>query len=177
MWGSFSMSLNEHRAITCSKVTSSVSSNKGQHLVLMVEDHQDARPELKQVLERNGYSVIDTDNGQEATQHARQHPPDLLVIDMDVPLLYELVAARQILKNAQVAPLPVLIVTHERAVDPVPLIEIGANRDEYVTRVSDYAELQPLLDYLLPVLPRADDVAPRVESVPTLVPLPSIVFD
>jgi DNA-binding response OmpR family regulator len=118
----------------------------------MVEDHQDARPELKQVLEWNGYSVIDTDNGQAAAQQARANPPDLLVIDMDVPLLYELVAARQILKNAQVGPLPVLIVTHERAVDPAPLIEIGSNRDEYVTRVSDYAELQPLLDYLLPVL-------------------------
>lgn len=170
------MSLNEHSAITHSNVTTSLSVNKSKPVVLMVEDHQDARPELKQVLEWNGYSVIDTDNGQAAAQQARANPPDLLVIDMDVPLLYELVAARQILKNAQVSPLPVLIVTHERAVDPAPLIEIGSNRDEYVTRVSDYAELQPLLDYLLPVLPRADDGAPRVESELTRVPLPPVIF-
>jgi DNA-binding response OmpR family regulator len=171
------MAFNDHAAITCSNVPSAVSANKSKPVVLMVEDHQNARPELKQVLLGNGYSVIVTDNGQEAAQQARHNPPDLLVIDMDVPLLYELVAARQILKNAQVGTLPVLIVTHEGVVDPVPLIEIGASRDEYVTRLSNYAELQPLLDYLLPVLPRTDDAGLRVESKPTAIPLPSILFD
>ena len=145
-------------------------------MVLMVEDHQDARPQLKQVLTRQGYCVIDTDNGQDAAHHARQTRPDLLVVDMDVPLLYELVAARQILKLAQIGSLPVVIVTHEERVDATPMMELGANRDEYVTRLSDYAELQPLLDYLLPVLPRADDSRVRVESDPPS-PLPAIVFD
>lgn len=171
------MSLNEHSAITRSNITTSVSANKSKHVVVMVEDHQNARPELKQVLIGNGYSVIGTDNGQEAAQQARHNHPDLLVIDMDVPLLYELVAARQILKNAQVGPLPVLIVTHEGIVDSAPLSEIGASRDEYVTRLSNYAELQPLLDYLLPVLPRTDDAGLRVQSKPTVFPLPSILFD
>ena len=142
----------------------------------MVEDHQDARPELKQVLSQKGYRVIDTDNGQDAAQHAHQIRPDLLVVDMDVPLLYELVAARQILKLARVGPLPVVIVTHEENVDPMPMMELGANRDEYVTRLSDYAELQPLLDYLLPVLPRADDSKLKADSDPPI-PLPAILFD
>ena len=76
----------------------------------MVEDYQDARQELKQVLKLRGYRVIDTDNGQDVARQARQTHPDLLVVDMDVPLLYGLVAARQIIKHAQVGPMPVVIV-------------------------------------------------------------------
>ena len=170
------MSLNRQWTGSPPNITSSISSSESKHVVLMVEDHQDARPQLKQVLTQQGYRVIDTDNGQDAAQHARQTRPDLLVVDMDVPLLYELVAARQILKLAQVGPLPVVIVTHEERVDATPMMELGANRDEYVTRLSDYAELQPLLDYLLPILPHAEDSRVTVESDPPI-PLPAIVYD
>lgn len=155
----------------------SLSIAQAKPLVLMLEDHQDARPDLKQALRLKGYQVIDADNGLDAARQARETNPDLLVVDLDVPLLYELVAARQIVKNALVDPLPIVIVTHERAVDPAPFIEIGANRNEYVTRLSDYAELQPLLDYLLPVLPRSDDAGPVLEGETIAPPVPLILFD
>ncbi len=124
-------------------------------VVLLVVDHSDACPELKRVLLQRGYRVIDTDNGLDAARHAREGQPDLLVVDMDVPLIYELVAARQICRHAQVEPIPVVIVTHDDVVDPGPMMEIGSSRNEFVTRLSDYQELKPLLDYLLPVLPPA----------------------
>jgi hypothetical protein len=95
---------------------------------------------------------------------------------MDVPLLCGLVAARQIV-NTLADPLPVVIVTREEVVDPMPFNELGANRNEYVTRLSDYAELQPLLDYLLPVLPRTDEAGLMLKREPIEVPLPSILFD
>lgn len=145
------MSLNTHWAD---------SSNDVNHVVVTVLDQLDARPELRQVLQLNGCRVIDTDNGMDAARNARQTRPDLLVVDMDVPLLYGLVAARQIIKHARVGPLPVVIVTHEDVVDPAPLMEVGASRNEYVTRLSDYQELQHLLDYLLPVLPPTADAPP-----------------
>lgn len=125
------------------------------HVVLLVEDHKDPESELNEVLAQNGYSVIGTDNGQDAARHARQVRPDLLLIDLDVPLLFELVAARQILKQAQLWQLPVVIVTHEDEIDSGSILEVGARRNEYVTRFSEYDHLQDLLDYLLPVLPPA----------------------
>jgi len=127
-------------------------SRSSHPVALILADQSDTSPELRQVLQQSGYRVIDTDNGLEATRHARQTQPHILVVDMDVPLLYELVAARQIIKHAQAAPFPVVIVTHEEIVDRAPMMEVGARRDEYVTRLSDYQELKPLLDYLLPVL-------------------------
>lgn len=147
------MSLNPQWAVTPIDEAGLASAPGANHVVLMVLDHRDARPELRQVLELNGYRIIDTDNGQDAATNAREIHPDLLVVDMDVPLLYELVAARQILKHAQVGTMPVVIVTHEEVLDPTPMMEVGTSRDEYVTRLSDYRQLQPLLDYLLPILP------------------------
>jgi two-component system, cell cycle response regulator DivK len=123
-------------------------------VVLMVEDQEEARAEMKQVLELNGYRVIDTDNGQDAVKRARVTSPDLVLVDLNVPLLYELVAARQIIKSAQLGILPVVIVTREDTVDPAAMMEVGVRRNEYVTRLSDYQQLEHLLDYLLPTGPR-----------------------
>ena len=160
------MSVNPQGAGVPNALDGPVSSNRGNHVVLMVLDHLEARPELKQVLKLKGYRVIDTDNGRDAAKNARQTPPDLLVVDLDVPLLYGLVAARQIIKHAQVGPLPVVIVTHEDVVDSAPMMEVGATRNEYVTRLSHYQELHPLLDYLLPVLPPTDGAGPKATVFP-----------
>ncbi len=150
------MSLNPTCADMLNDITGPKTSNSANHVVLMVEDHQDARPELKQILQQKGYRIIGTDNGQEAARQARQTRPHLLVVDMDVPLLYGLMAARQIIKGAELGSLPAVIVTHEDVVDPQPMMELGASRNEYVTRLSDYQALHSLLDYLLPVLPIDD---------------------
>jgi DNA-binding response OmpR family regulator len=155
------MSLNAHFSAERPDDAAPVSANGANNVVLMVEDYRDARAELKLALKLKGYRVIDTDNGRDAALQARETHPDLLVVDMDVPLLYGLVAARQIIKHAQVGPIPVVIITHDDVVDPAPMIEVGATRNEYVTRLSDYESLQHLLDYLLPALPQTVDAAPE----------------
>jgi CheY-like chemotaxis protein len=123
--------------------------------VLLVEDQEDVRLRLKEVLGLNGYRLIDTDNGQDAVKRALHAQPDLVMVDLDVPLLYGLVAARQIVKQAQLGAVPVVIVTHEDTVDPYPMMEVGVRRNEYVTRLDDYEQLEHLLDYILPVGPEA----------------------
>jgi len=159
------MSFHPHRVSARDHTVGQLADSIDNHVVLVVADHQDPRAELKQVLELNGYSVIDTDNGQEAALRARQIQPDLLLVDLDVPLLYGLVAARQIIKNAELGPMPVVIVTREEAVDPSPMIEVGSRRNEYVTRLSDYDQLELLLDYLLPAL--SPTVATQLTNSPT----------
>jgi len=123
-------------------------------LVLLVQDNEETLWDMKHVLELNGYRVMDTDNGQAAIKQARYAHPDLLLVDLDVPLLYELVAARQIIKNSRLGlppVIPVVIVSHEREFDSGPMMEVNLRRNEYVTRFSDYEQLSHLLDYLLPI--------------------------
>jgi CheY-like chemotaxis protein len=136
------------------------------HVVLMVLDHLDGRPGFKHALELNGYRVIVSDTGQDAARRARQTRTDLLIVDLDVPLLYGLVAARLILKQAQLAPIPVVIVMHEEVFDLAPLAELGASRNEYVTRVSDYGELPRLVNYLLPELPSGSPSGGDADELP-----------
>jgi CheY-like chemotaxis protein len=124
-------------------------------LVLLVKDQEDTLFEMKQVLELSGYRVIDTDNGQDAAKRARYAHPDLVLVDLDVPLLYEVVAARQIMKHALLAAVPVVIIIHEEELDPYSMMEVCVRRNEYVTRLSGYEQLEHLLDYLLPVAPKA----------------------
>ena len=124
-------------------------------VVLLVEDHDARRVEMKRVLELNGYRVIDTDNGQDAAKQAKNVRPDLLLVDLDTPLLYGMVAARRIVRDVQLGMTPVVIVTRESDLDPSAMMEVGVRRNEYVTRLSDYQQLEDLLDYLLPVGPQA----------------------
>ena len=70
-------------------------------------------------------------------------------------MLYGLVAARQIVKQAQLGALPVVVITLEDTVDPYPMMELGVRRNEYVTRLDDYEQLEHLLGYLLPIGPAA----------------------
>lgn len=152
------MSLNSYKANSSDYVNDSTSRRRfcpDKPLVLLVKDQEDTLFEMKQVLELNGYRVIDTDNGQDAAKRARYAHPDLVLVDLDVPLLYELVAARQIMKQAFLGAVPVVIVTHDEELDPNSMMEVGVRRNEYVTRLSDYEQLKHLLDYLLPVGPRA----------------------
>ncbi len=149
------MSLNLRNTKASSPTYDHRSSYSEKPVVLVVEDQDDSRSEMRQVLELNGYHVIKTDNGQDAVKRGRYVYPDLLLVDLDLPLLYEMVAARQIVKNADLGIVPVVIVTHEDEVDPAAIMEAGVRRNEYVTRLSDYQQLQHLLDYLLPVDPQA----------------------
>ena len=126
----------------------------GNFLVLLVKDNEETLCDMKHVLELNGYRVMDSDNGQAAAKQASYAHPDLLLVDLDVPLLYELVAARQIIKNSRLGlppVIPVVIVSHEREFDSGPMMEVNLRRNEYVTRLSDYDQLSHLLEYLLPI--------------------------
>lgn len=152
------MSLNSYNANAfdyADNQTSRRRSDPANPLVLLVKDQEDTLFEMKQVLELSGYRVIDTDNGQDAAKRARYAHPDLVLVDLDVPLLYEVVAARQIMKQALLGAVPVVIVIHEEELDPYSMMEVCVRRNEYVTRLSDYEQLEHLLEYLLPVGPKA----------------------
>jgi CheY-like chemotaxis protein len=152
------MSLNSYKANAFADVggqTSRRQSVADNPLVLLVKDQEDTLFEMKQVLELSGYRVIDTDNGLDAAKRARYARPDLVIVDLGVPLLYELMAARQIMKQALLGAVPVVIVTHEEELDPHAMMEVCVRSNEYVTRLSGYEQLEHLLDYLLPVGPKA----------------------
>ena len=69
--------------------------------ILLADDHQIVRQGLRTLLEREGYEIVaEASNGPEAIQLARDTRPDIVVLDLAMPLMNGLDAAREIRKNS-----------------------------------------------------------------------------
>jgi CheY-like chemotaxis protein len=79
--------------------------------VLIVEDDEDNRLMLKIMLEMWNYRVIEAENGEEAVVTAREHHPNLILMDLKMQLLSGLEATRQIRCSAEISNVPIIFVS------------------------------------------------------------------
>jgi CheY-like chemotaxis protein len=79
--------------------------------VLIAEDNAVNRELLRELLEIRGYAVIETCNGEEAIQRIAEARPDILLVDLGMPVLDGFGTIRQIRENPTFHSLPVLAVT------------------------------------------------------------------
>ncbi len=79
--------------------------------VLIAEDNPVNRELLRELLETRGYSVTEACNGQEALREIEIVRPDILLLDLDMPVLDGFATVGQIRANPSLASLPVLAVT------------------------------------------------------------------
>ena len=80
--------------------------------VLLADDHQVVRQGLKALLEREGFHVVaEASDGQQAVQLAKQFQPDVAVLDLAMPILNGLDAAREIQKVSEKTK-PIILTMH-----------------------------------------------------------------
>jgi len=79
--------------------------------VLVVEDFDDIRDALKILVELQGYRVITASDGHQAIDQARRHHPDLILMDIAMPLIDGIEATRQIRSDPTVSSIPIIAVT------------------------------------------------------------------
>jgi twitching motility two-component system response regulator PilH len=79
--------------------------------VLIVDDSPTETYKFKEILEKNGFSIITADNGADGVAIARQEKPDVVLMDVVMPGLNGFQATRQISKDPQTKNIPVIIVT------------------------------------------------------------------
>jgi DNA-binding response OmpR family regulator len=105
--------------------------------ILVVEDDGTLQETLVYNLEKQGYTVVATDNGRIALQHLRQHNPDLVVLDIMLPGLDGFEVCRLIRKESSV---PILMLTaRTEEIDKIVGLEMGA--DDYLTKPFSMREL------------------------------------
>lgn len=101
--------------------------------VLLVEDNEDNRTIYATVLVYYGYQVIEAQNGLEGVNAAGKHHPDLVVMDISLPVMDGLEATRRIKADPSTADIPILAVTaHARDLDRMRALEAGCN--EYLCK-------------------------------------------
>lgn len=79
--------------------------------VLIVDDSPTETYKFKAMLEKNGFEVLEADNGADGVAKARQEQPDIVLMDVVMPGLNGFQATRQLTKGADTAHIPIIIVT------------------------------------------------------------------
>ncbi len=80
-------------------------------LVLIVEDQSDLRQLYAQALIMSGFAVIEAGNGAEAISHTSAHFPDLVIMDLSLPVLDGWEATRRLKDDSRTQHIPVVALT------------------------------------------------------------------
>lgn len=101
--------------------------------VLLVEDNRDNREIYRTILEYGGHNVIEAVNGAEALPLARNGHPDVIVMDVNMPVMGGIEATRRLKDDSATRHIPIVIVSaHTLARDILSAMEAGA--DAYLTK-------------------------------------------
>jgi two-component system, cell cycle response regulator DivK len=79
--------------------------------VLVVEDHEDNRRILRDLLTSAGYELIEAETGPEGVDMAKVHRPDLILMDLQLPGIDGYEAARRIKAEPALSSVPIIAVT------------------------------------------------------------------
>jgi two-component system, cell cycle response regulator DivK len=116
--------------------------------VLLVEDTEDNRFMMRRLLEMTGYRVIEAMNGEEAVKLAQAESPNLILMDLSLPVIDGLAATRLIRKLPNFESTPIIAVSaHDTSDFQSEAILAGCNT--YVTKPIDFNELEQLIAQLL----------------------------
>lgn len=116
--------------------------------ILLVEDNEMNRDMLARRLQRRGFEVAVAVDGQQAVQMSVSESPELILMDLSLPVMDGWEATRQIKANAATANIPIIALTaHALETDRTRALETGC--DAFETKPVDIASLLQTMDRLL----------------------------
>ncbi|HEX8141367.1 MAG TPA: response regulator [Pyrinomonadaceae bacterium] len=131
-------------------------SGDGRRCHIMVADDYDIIRQLCRAwLELRGHTVVEAENGEEAVEIARRECPDLILMDMSMPLLNGFAATRRIREIKELCGVWIVGISGIGKDHRAAALEAGC--DEYVTKPFDFPQLEKLLGQLLSRPPRTAD--------------------
>jgi two-component system KDP operon response regulator KdpE len=105
--------------------------------ILVVDDEPQIRRVMRATLTAQGYSIVEARDGQEALEKLRSERPDLVLLDMNMPVMDGLEACREIRRDSEVPVIMLTVRSAER--DKVRALDAGA--DDYVVKPFGIQEL------------------------------------
>jgi diguanylate cyclase (GGDEF)-like protein len=116
--------------------------------VLLVEDDVEVLDFLKFILEQEKYQVVTAVNGQEGLDFARAERPDIILLDVILPVIHGYEVCEQLRQDPSTCLIPIIMVTSLTAVkDRLTGIKLGA--DEYVAKPFEPVELLARVERLI----------------------------
>jgi two-component system cell cycle response regulator DivK len=116
--------------------------------ILLVEDNEMNRDMLSRRLTRNGFEIVIAVNGQQGVDLASAETPDLILMDMSLPVLDGWEATRQLKANLATAKIPVIALTaHAMVQDKEKALAAGC--DDFDTKPIELPRLLEKINSLL----------------------------
>jgi len=116
--------------------------------ILLVEDNEMNRDMLSRRLQRRGYTIVMAVDGQQGVDLARSEAPDLILLDMSLPVIDGWEAARRIKSDEATKAIPLIALTaHAMAGDKEEALQAGC--DEYDTKPVELPRLLGKIQALL----------------------------
>jgi two-component system cell cycle response regulator DivK len=116
--------------------------------VLLVEDTEDNRSMMRRLLELCGYLVVEAVNGEDAVRVAEAESPEVILMDLSLPITDGLAATRRIRKLPGLSDVPIIAVSAHDTAD-FHQDALAAGCDAYLTKPIDFAELENVLSGIL----------------------------
>jgi two-component system, cell cycle response regulator DivK len=120
--------------------------------ILLVEDNEMNRDMLSRRLERRGHTVLCALDGQQGLDMTRKERPDIVLMDMSLPVLDGWEATRRIKSDPELKGIPVIALTaHAMSADEQKAREAGC--DDFDTKPVEFARLPQKIQAQLPAKP------------------------
>lgn len=117
--------------------------------VLLVEDNEMNRDMLVRRLSRAGLDIITADNGQQALDKMSSEQPDLVLMDINLPVMDGWTACRTAQQDPEIADIPIIALT-AHAMDTHREAAFEAGCSDYATKPIDFPALLEKIDRLRP---------------------------
>jgi two-component system, cell cycle response regulator DivK len=115
--------------------------------ILLVEDHEEISDFLSRRLRRRGYEVAVAMDGQEGVDKARADPPDVVLLDMNLPVMDGWTAAGVLKSGAGTGKVPIIALTaHAMSGDREKALAAGC--DDYHPKPVDFSRLLAQIEAL-----------------------------
>ena len=123
-----------------------------QPTILIADDDDDTRLMFRTLLGAKGYRVVEASDGEEVVEVTLRENPGLVLLDLGLPLMNGLNVIRRLRNDLHVTDLPLVVITgYDKHLDTA----VAAGCDDYLVKPVDFARLDALLDYYVPLKARA----------------------
>jgi CheY-like chemotaxis protein len=132
-------------------------------IVLIADDFEEHRLLMRQALEKRGHLVAEAKDGQETIETALREHPNLILLDLALPVLDGLSVARKLREMVDMRGAVIIAVT---AYDTYGMREaaIEAGCNEYIAKPVELEELTIMIDRLLEKFPASQTVQESISS-------------
>ncbi len=121
-------------------------------IVLVVDDEDMTRKLLRLMLERDGFTILEAEDGQQALDMIADSRPDLVILDVMMPNLDGFTACQILRTQPETADLPIILLSARTQVEAVRA-GLQAGADRYMTKPISKPELVQTITDLLAGVP------------------------